>query len=65
MLREHSTRHALVLWRAWGRSYEGVLLIKRGDVITGLRSLFAAFEELGEAHVAFRYSCSSVKCRKL
>ena len=42
-------------WRAWGCSYEGVLVIKRGDVITGLRLLRDAFEELGEANVAFRY----------
>jgi predicted ATPase len=55
MLLDHSTRHALARWRAWGPSYEGLLVIKRGEVITGTRLLRAAFEELGEANAAFRY----------
>ena len=49
MLLEHSTRHALTLWRAGGRSFQGVLVIQRGDVITGLRLLRAGFDEFGEA----------------
>jgi predicted ATPase len=49
MLLDHSTRHALALWRAWGRSFQGVLVIQRGDVITGLRLLRAGFDEFGEA----------------
>jgi ATP/maltotriose-dependent transcriptional regulator MalT len=31
MLLDHSTRHALALWRAWSRCYQGVLVIRRGD----------------------------------
>ena len=42
-------RHALALWHALGRSYQGVLVIKRGDLGTGLRLLRAGFDELGEA----------------
>jgi predicted ATPase len=49
MLLDHSTRHALAHWRACGRSFHGVLVIKRGDVITGLRLLRAGFDEFGEA----------------
>ena len=49
MLLDHSTRHALALWRAGGRSFQGVLVIQRGDVITGLRLLRAGFDEFGEA----------------
>jgi hypothetical protein len=49
MLIEHSTRHALALWRAYGRSFQGMLVIKRGDVDTGLRLLRAGFDEFGEA----------------
>jgi len=30
MLLDHSTRHGLALWQAWGSSYQGVLVIKRG-----------------------------------
>ena len=49
MLLDHSTRHALGRWRACGRSFQGVLVIQRGDVITGLRLLRAGLDEFGEA----------------
>jgi len=49
MLLDHSTRRALALWQAWGRSYQGVLVIKRGDSATGLRLLRAGLNKLGEA----------------
>jgi hypothetical protein len=48
MLLDHSTRHALALWRACGRAFQGVLVIQRGGVITGLRLLRAGFDEIGE-----------------
>jgi predicted ATPase/DNA-binding winged helix-turn-helix (wHTH) protein len=56
MLLDHSTRHALPLWHAWGRSHQGVLVIRRGDVSTGLRLLRAGFDELGEARSALRFT---------
>jgi predicted ATPase len=37
MLLDQSTRAALALWQAWGRSYQGVLGIEQGDFATGLR----------------------------
>ena len=49
MLLDHSTRHALALWRACGRSFQGLLVIQHGDVLTGLRLLRAGFDEFGEA----------------
>jgi predicted ATPase len=52
MLLDHSTRYALALWHACGRSFQGVLLIQRGDVITGLRLLRAGFDEFGETESA-------------
>jgi predicted ATPase len=52
MLLDHSTRRALALWQAWGRSYQGVLLIERGDSATGLGLLRAGLNELGEAKFA-------------
>jgi len=55
MLLDHSTRHGLPLWHAWGRSHQGVLVIHRGDVITGLGLLRAGFDELGEARSALRF----------
>src|SRR6266481_1191173 len=48
MLLDHSTRHALGRWRACGRSFQGVLVIQRGDVITGLQLLHAGLDEFGE-----------------
>jgi predicted ATPase len=52
MLVDHSTRRALTLWQAWGRSYQGVLFIERGDSATGLRLLRTGLDELGEAKFA-------------
>jgi predicted ATPase len=49
MLLDHATKRALALWHAWGRSHQGVLIIERGDVATGLRLLRAGFDELSEA----------------
>jgi len=49
MLLDHSTRYALARWRAVGRSFQGLLVIQHGDVITGLRLLRAGFDEFGEA----------------
>jgi predicted ATPase len=54
MLLDHSTRHALAPWRALGRSYRGVLVIKRGDVIAGLGLLRAGLDEFGKDRVAAR-----------
>ncbi|HEX3521934.1 MAG TPA: winged helix-turn-helix domain-containing protein, partial [Stellaceae bacterium] len=52
MLLDHS-RHALALWHAFGQSHKGVLVIKRGDVVAGLRLLRASLGEIGEARSAF------------
>jgi hypothetical protein len=49
MLLEHSTRHALAIWRAWGLGHQGVLSFRRGDVFTGLRLLRSGLDELGGA----------------
>jgi hypothetical protein len=51
MLVNHSTRHALANWGAIGRSYQGVLVIRRGDIMTGLRLLRAGFDEFGKPRV--------------
>jgi tetratricopeptide (TPR) repeat protein len=49
MLLDHSTRHGLARWRAFGLSYQGVLAIQRGDLTIGLRLLRSAFAEPGAA----------------
>jgi predicted ATPase len=49
MLLDHSARHSLARWSAFGRNYQGVLAIKHGDLVTGLRLLRSGADELGEA----------------
>jgi predicted ATPase len=45
MLLEHSAKHALGFWQAWGQSLEGQRLIKRGDVVAGVRCLRTALDK--------------------
>ena len=52
MLLGHSTRKALALWRAYGRCYEGTLVIKRGPIDSGLWLLRPGFAELGDSQSA-------------
>ena len=47
LLLDHSRRHGLVLWHAFGRSHQGLLSIKRGDVATGLGLLRTSLDEIG------------------
>ena len=54
MLLDHSARHALGRWRAFGRCYQGLLVIQRGDVNAGLRLLRAAFADPATAGSAAR-----------
>ena len=49
MLLDHSTRHAPARWHDYGRIYEGVLVIRRGDVIAGLQLLRTGLGERGKA----------------
>ena len=45
-LLDYSARNTLDFWRAWGRCFKGVLLIRRGDAAEGLTLLRAALSEL-------------------
>jgi predicted ATPase len=58
MLFDLSTRHTLPAWEALGLSYQGVLLIRRGDIAGGLRLLRTGVDQAGEGlyavnHVVF------------
>jgi predicted ATPase/DNA-binding winged helix-turn-helix (wHTH) protein len=55
MLLDHSTRHALARWRAFCLGHQGVLVIQRGDLSTGLRLLRAGLDEPGAAGSAPRF----------
>jgi hypothetical protein len=53
MLVDQSARYSLPFFAALGRSNQGALLIKRGDLDAGLRLLRAGDFELGEGRVAW------------
>jgi predicted ATPase len=55
MLLDHSTRHGLTHWRAYGACYHGALAIKRDDVVTGSRLLRAGFDQFGNARPALQF----------
>jgi len=48
MLLDHSRRHALTFWHALGRSHQGLLAIKQGDVDRGLELLRTTLYQIGE-----------------
>jgi hypothetical protein len=52
MLLDHSTRHSLTYWRAYGHCHQGALAITRGDLNAGLRLLRAGFDERGASRLA-------------
>ena len=54
MLLDNVTRHALRRWHVYGRYYQGMLVIQRGDVGAGLRLLRAACDETAAAAPAPR-----------
>jgi predicted ATPase/DNA-binding winged helix-turn-helix (wHTH) protein len=55
MMLDHSTRHALGFFRAWSRCHQGVLVIRRGDLATGLRLLRGGLDEFSESRSALRF----------
>jgi predicted ATPase len=56
MLLDHSTREDFGTWQAEGRCFHGVLLIKRGDLGTGLPLLRTAVEDLPAINFSLRYT---------
>ena len=55
MLLDQSAGKGLALWHAWGRSFKGVLAIRRGDRIAGLQLLQNTLDELREIRSALPY----------
>jgi hypothetical protein len=53
MLLDHSTRHALPHWRAFGTCCQAMLAIKCGDVITGSQLLRGGFNQGGDFWPAY------------
>jgi predicted ATPase len=55
MLLDHSTRYGLSFWLAFGRCYQGQLVIRRGDVATGLQLLRTGLSEFTEGNTTSRF----------
>lgn len=55
MLLGHSTRYGLSFWLAFGRCYQGQLVIRRGDVTTGLQLLRTGLSESIEGNTTSRF----------
>ena len=55
ILRDHSTRHGLARWNAFGRIYQAELIIQRGDIDAGLPLLRASFDAPAAARFAPRF----------
>jgi len=55
-LLDEAARHALAIWHPWGRAFEGILFIKRGDAVNGLALLRTARGELRETGFAALYT---------
>src|SRR5262249_55429398 len=49
LVRELSVKHAMPTWGAWGRCYEGVLLIRQGQAVAGVPLLQTGLEALPPA----------------
>jgi predicted ATPase len=68
LLLDHSRKHGLVLWHAYGGCHQGLLSIKRGNVATGLRLLRTSLDETGGPEFAFflRFAtCMDVRAEAL
>jgi predicted ATPase len=55
MLLDHSRRHSLPLWSAFGSRFQSVVDIKGGDVETGLQLLQTGLDEIAGPNVSFRF----------
>ncbi|KYG20568.1 transcriptional regulator [Bradyrhizobium sp. AT1] len=55
MLLEHTERHPIRLWNLWARAFRGLLIVRRGDLATGLPLLRRALELAGEARFLPRF----------
>src|SRR3984893_6081208 len=55
-LMDLSARHALELWNLAGRCFEGVLLVKRGEIRTGLELLRTAFSRIPQNAFSLLYT---------
>jgi len=58
---ELSVRHAMEGWNVWGQCFNGVLLIRRGDIAAGLQRLETALASLPPAAFHLHYTSFSAE----
>ncbi|WP_354210571.1 MULTISPECIES: winged helix-turn-helix domain-containing protein [unclassified Bradyrhizobium] len=54
-LLEHTERHAIRLWGLWARAFNAAVMVKRGDVTTGLPLLREELNRAGDARFLPRF----------
>ena len=52
---DHSKKHNLKLWSAFGSRFNRVVAIRNGDLDTGLRQLHTELDEVAETNFRFRF----------
>jgi predicted ATPase len=55
MLLDHTERHPVRLWNIWARCFNGLVIVKRGDISAGLRTLRGGLEQAGDARFLPRF----------
>ena len=55
MLLDHSRKHGLPLWSAFGSRFQRVVVLKGGDLDTGSRLLRTGLDEIVEPNFSFRF----------
>jgi len=55
MLLDHTERNPVRLWRLWARCFNGMVMVKRGDLAGGLAVLRGELEQAGEAKFLPRF----------
>ncbi len=55
LLRDHTERHPIRLWNTWARCFIGLVIAKRDDSGTGLRTLRDGLGQVGEARFLPRF----------
>lgn len=56
LLLRRSARDGLPIWHAWGKCFQGILLIKQGDLAAGLNLLQATLAGLPENRFSLRHT---------
>ena len=55
MLLDHTERYPMRLWQVWARCFNGMVMIKRGDIAAGLDVLRGELEQAGDAKFLPRF----------